>query len=217
MRKKSVPTTFARTMSTATILALSMTLAPAAQAQSSMSSLFSGSSSGSSGSSGGSGDSGGNGSDHADEVSPGIDTTLVGDLLGPELSEKIGLLVGDLGVMTQFGEGEEFAIIFGDSWRGNKLGNGDWIRIPGVVGVKENGRIKILRPLNEGDVAQELVDIPEDGILTVIPSDIINIDGTLYMQGMRVRGIGNNAADTHLALDGQWPKLGSGGHRETRL
>nr|WP_193024995.1 DUF4185 domain-containing protein [Corynebacterium casei] len=205
MSKKSLSPILA----TAAVVALSATLAPVATAQSSMSSLFSGSSSGSLSSSG---NNGGGGNGHAQEVSPGIDTTLIGDLLGPELSEEIGLLVGDLGVMAQFGEGEEFAIIFGDSWRGNKLGNGDWIRIPGVVGVKQNGRIKILRPLNEGDIAQELVDIPEDGILTVIPSDIINFDGTLYMQGMRVRGIGN-VLQTHIwrsTDNGQnWDRIGT--------
>lgn len=69
-----------------------------------------------------------------------------------------------------------------------------------------------MRPLNEGDIAQELVDIPEDGILTVIPSDIINIDGTLYMQGMRVRGIGN-VLQTHIwrsTDNGQnWDRIGT--------
>ncbi|MDN6132198.1 MAG: hypothetical protein L0I87_09330, partial [Corynebacterium casei] len=110
MSKKSLSPILA----TAAVVALSATLAPVATAQSSMSSLFSGSSSGSSSSSG---NNGGGGNGHAQEVSPGIDTTLIGDLLGPELSEEIGLLVGDLGVMAQFGEGEEFAIIFGDSWR----------------------------------------------------------------------------------------------------
>lgn len=207
MRKKFLVPVLA----SATAFALSATLAPVASAQSSMSSLFSGSSSGSSGSSSSSGNSGDTSTPHASDISPGIDTTLIGDLLGPGLSEEIGLLVGDLGVMTEFEEGEEFAIIFGDSWRGNKLGNGTWIRIPGVVATKENGRIKILRPLNDGEIAQELVDIPQDGILTVIPSDIINIDGTLYMQGMRVRGIGN-VLQTHIwksTDNGQtWDKIG---------
>lgn len=102
MSKKSLSPILA----TAAVVALSATLAPVATAQSSMSSLFSGSSSGSSSSSG---NNGGGGNGHAQEVSPGIDTTLIGDLLGPELSEEIGLLVGDLGVMAQFGEGEEIA------------------------------------------------------------------------------------------------------------
>lgn len=129
------------------------------------------------------------GDDHVDGP---LVVSVIGDLLGVGISDDIGLLIGDLGIMAQIGEGEEFAIIFGDSWRGPAFGQGEWMSPVGVVAVKNpDGRIEILRPLNEGEIAEQLIDYSHDNGITVIPSDAINIDGTLYMQGMWNQGIGN--------------------------
>jgi len=127
-----------------------------------------------------------------DRVEGPLVVSVIGDLLGVSISDDIGLLIGDLGIMTNIGVGEEFAIIFGDSWRGPAFGQGEWMSPVGVVAVKNaDGRIEILRPLNEGDIAEQLIDYSHKDGVTVIPSDAINIGGTLYMQGMWNKGIGN--------------------------
>ncbi len=129
----------------------------------------------------------------APDVSDGLVVNLIGDLLGPGVSDHVGFMTGDLGAMTSLGEGEEFAIIFGDSFRGANFGQGEWMSPVGVIAeLDENGRIVIKRPLNEGDRVEQLVDYAHNNRgLTLLPSDIINIDGTLYMQGMWNEGVGN--------------------------
>lgn len=128
----------------------------------------------------------------ADGVSEGLTVILVGDVLGEGISDHLDILSGDLGAMAPIGEGEEFAIIFGDSFRGWTVGQGEWMSPVGVVAVKdENGRITIVRPLNEGDRVEQLIDYSHDGGLTLLPSDVINIGGTLYMHAMWNQGLGN--------------------------
>ncbi len=126
-------------------------------------------------------------------VSEGLVVNLIGDVLGPGVSEHIGVLAGDLGIMTAIGTGREFAIIFGDSFRGARFGEGEWLSPVGVVAeFDEAGRIIIKRALNEGEKAQQLLNYSHnDRGLTLLPSDVINIDGTLYMQGMWNEGVGN--------------------------
>ena len=140
-----------------------------------------------------------------DRVDGPLVITVVGDLLGQGISENVGFLIGDLGIMANIGVGEEFAILFGDSWRGPRFGQGEWMSPVGVVAVMgEDGRIEIeaisgtsagaieiLRPLNDGGRVEQLIDYAHTDGITVIPSDVINIDGTLYLQGMWNQGIGN--------------------------
>lgn len=126
-------------------------------------------------------------------ISEGLVVNLIGDLLGPGISDHVGFMSGDLGTMTWLGEGEEFAIIFGDSFRGARFGQGEWISPVGVVAeLDEEGRIVITRPLNDDAEVKQLIDYRhnERG-LTLLPSDVINIDGTLYMQAMWNEGVGN--------------------------
>lgn len=100
---------------------------------------------------------------------------------------------GDLGVMAELRDGGEFAIIFGDSFRGARFGQGEWLSPVGVVAeIDEDGRIVIKRPLNEGERAEQLVDYQHNHRgLTLLPSDVINVDGVLYMQAMWNEGVGN--------------------------
>nr|WP_235697749.1 DUF4185 domain-containing protein [Corynebacterium diphtheriae] len=163
---------------------MSVSFTPLAHAQSSE--LSSGSSSW--------GSSGGNDAPvHSSRrISPGLDVTMIGDLLGPGITEHIDVLAGDLGQMVPLNKDGEFAIIFGDSFRGKELGQGEWLSPVGVVGKVVDGRIRIIRPLNDGERARQLIDYQHnDRGLTLLPSDIINIGGTLYMQAMWNEGIGN--------------------------
>lgn len=155
---------------------------PIATAQSSLSSL---SSLGSSAS----GDSGPTQSEPS-VVMPGeYIVQIIGDVLGPAISDLVGFRSGDLGVMAPLGDGT-FAMIFGDSFRETAL-RGEWMSPVGVVAQLVDGIIRIIRPLNEGDRVEQLIAYPHTDGLTLIPSDVINIDGTLYMQGMWNKGIGN--------------------------
>lgn len=181
---------------TVTVAATSAVAAPPATAQSSSSG--SSASSGSSRSSGSSGSSGGSRGPQnkvefgEDRVDGPLVITVMGDLLGQGISENVGFLIGDLGIMVDIGVGEEFAILFGDSWRGPGFAQGEWMSPVGVVAVMgEDGRIRIVRPLNDGDRVEQLIDYAHRDGLTLIPSDVININGTLYLQGMWNRGIGN--------------------------
>ncbi|SDL63846.1 protein of unknown function [Corynebacterium mycetoides] len=114
---------------------------------------------------------------------------IMGDILGPGISDLVGFRSGDLGVMAPLDDGT-FALIFGDSFRETGL-RGEWMSPVGVVAELVNGIIEIIRPLNAGDRVEQLLDYEHVDNLTLIPSDIINIDGTLYMQGMWNKGIGN--------------------------
>lgn len=181
------------------VTALTLVTAPPVSAQSSLSSLSSLSSASSSalGSSGR--------VDNSDpfplpkepgtpvEMPGGVVVRIMGDLLGRGFSDHVGFRSGDLGIMAPLRKNGEFALVFGDSFRGATLGAGEWLSPVGVVAQLADGIIEILRPLNPGGRVEQLIpyDRPEGDTLTLIPSDVINIDGTLYLQGMWNRGIGN--------------------------
>lgn len=177
-------------------VAVSITLtgfAPAvAHAQeSSLSSLSSGSSLGlSSSRSSGPGDSGAADAHPWRNITEGLDVTMIGDLLGDPQS-TFGLGVGDLGIMVPL-INKDFAVVFGDSFTGRNFGGGDWLSPVGLVAsLDENGQIQFKRPLNNGATVKQMITYRHDDNLTVIPSDVINLGGTLYMQGMWNAGLGN--------------------------
>lgn len=116
---------------------------------------------------------------------------MIGDLLGRGISDHLNLRSGDLGEMAPL-TGTEFAIIFGDSFRGQYLGEGEWMSPVGAIAEMVDGKITLKRPLNSGNQVEQLIDYQHnDRGLTLLPSDIINVDGTLYMQAMWNEGVGN--------------------------
>lgn len=121
----------------------------------------------------------------------GTTVQIMGDVLGP-WSRHVGFGAGDLGTMAPLKNGVEFAMIFGDSFRGNTVGDGAWMSPVGVVAKMVNGQIQIVRPLNNSNQVYDLIHYyrEEGDTLTLIPSDVININGSLYMQAMWVRNIG---------------------------
>lgn len=113
-----------------------------------------------------------------------------GDILGP-YSAHVGFRSGDLGAMAPLGNGE-FAMIFGDSFRGPRIGEGEWMSPVGVVAtIDDHAGITVTGPLNRGRRVEQTIAYARNADLTLIPSDIINIDGTLYLQGMWNFGLGN--------------------------
>ena len=122
-----------------------------------------------------------------------FDVTMLGDLLGVGKSDAAGFYSGDLGIMREITPGKKFAVVFGDSFRGQRFGQGEWMSPVGVVAQKtQDGRIEILEPLNDGAKAEQLIQYSHgNNGLTVIPSDLLNLNGTLYMQGMWNKPLGN--------------------------
>lgn len=128
----------------------------------------------------------------ATKISEGLQVTRITDLFGRGLSDFLNVLSGDLGMMAPLGAGEEFAIIFGDSFRGHTVGQGQWLSPIGArARLNAAGEIEMLAPLNDGAQVEQLLDYEHTDMLTLLPSDVINIGGTLYMQGMWNRGVGN--------------------------
>ncbi|MEH0148021.1 DUF4185 domain-containing protein [Corynebacterium sp. Q4381] len=124
-------------------------------------------------------------------VSRDVSVQVMGDILG-RYSQHVGFRSGDLGMMAPINADGEFAMIFGDSFRGDGVGKGEWMSPVGVVAKRDaNGYVDIQRPLNRGERVEQTIPYLRDGNLTLIPSDIINIDGTLYLQAMWTRGLHN--------------------------
>ena len=110
----------------------------------------------------------------------GTTIQIMDDVLG-KYSAHTGFRTGDLGAMAPMGNGE-FAMIFGDSFRGN-FGQG-WMSPVGVVAtMDEDGFIKILRPIDNTSEVSDMISYHRVNESTLIPSDVINVDGTLYLHG----------------------------------
>ena len=110
----------------------------------------------------------------------GTTIQIMDDVLG-KYSAHTGFRTGDLGAMAPMGNGE-FAMIFGDSFRGN-FGQG-WMSPVGVVAkMDEDGFIKILRPIDNTSEVSDMISYHRINDSTLIPSDVINVDGTLYLHG----------------------------------
>lgn len=54
-------------------------------------------------------------------------------------------------------DGEEFALIFGDSFTGDSFGQDEWASPVGMIARVENGEVVMAHPLNEGDDVEQLV------------------------------------------------------------
>jgi len=114
-----------------------------------------------------------------------------GDIAG-EHTKPLGVDLVDLGAMAPLGDGStgEFAMIFGDSFI-NEFGQ-QWMSPMGVVARQGRlGSIQLLRALNGTNRVSQLVSYNHADNKTLLPSDIINIDGTLYLQGMWNEPFGN--------------------------
>lgn len=60
-----------------------------------------------------------------------------------------------------------------------------------VATINSQGKIEFERPLNNGTKVEQLVKYTHTDQLTLIPSDLLNVNGVLYMHASWNRGIGN--------------------------
>lgn len=122
-------------------------------------------------------------------LSNGVTVQIMGDVLGP-YSAHTGFRSGDLGAMAPINNDGEFAMIFGDSFRGD-FGDG-WMSPVGVVAsMDDDGFLTVDRPIDGTSQVNSMIPYDRVNNTTLIPSDVINIDGVLYMQGTWHAPFGN--------------------------
>lgn len=121
----------------------------------------------------------------------GVLVRNMGDVAG-EHTRPLGVDLVDLGAMAPLGDGStgEFAMIFGDSFI-NEFGQ-QWMSPMGVVARQNRvGTIQLVRALNGTGRVSQMVSYDHAYNKTLLPSDVININGTLYMQAMWNEPFGN--------------------------
>lgn len=119
------------------------------------------------------------------------------DLTGPGITDKWGMAATDLGAVVVAPNGKLVAV-FGDTFSGNRVGEGDW-RSPVVLIGTGDAR----RPIRweraggpDPDYARQLWHYVHDsgprwnrgGFSTVLPSDLLRVDDSLYLHVMVNRG-----------------------------
>jgi hypothetical protein len=157
-------------------------------------------------------------------------TGKVADVTGPGLTDRWGVTCTDLGASVIAPNGT-LVSVFGDTFSGNKVGDGDW-RSPIILigtgdathpityqraGGADPGYAHQLWPYSHHAAAS---GTPRRGISTVIPSDLLRIDDTLYLHAIVNRGFGNVAwteiwksADSGIS----WRHLGGNAKFRARL
>lgn len=118
-------------------------------------------------------------------------------LTGKNESGKWGVDMTDLGMMAQAPNGDLVAV-FGDTFR-EKVGGPDWRSPVGLAGHwADNGTVVWDRAIGPDTAyAKQLWAYPHDTskkdgtISTVIPSDVLTVGDTMYLQVMVNRGFGN--------------------------
>lgn len=123
----------------------------------------------------------------------------VQDITGALISDKWGVTATDLGAMVRNGDGQ-IVSVFGDTFKGVKVGSGDW-RSP-VILIGNGDPANAVKWDHAGgpdrNYAKQLWKYNHDaapwrngGFSTVLPSDLLNVNGVLYLHVMVNRGLGN--------------------------
>lgn len=127
------------------------------------------------------------------------------DLTGPGLTDRWGVTCTDLGASILAPDGH-LVSVFGDTFSGDKVGVGDWRSPVVLIGTGDAGHVihyqraggpdpdyaRQLWPYPHSDVQRStLAGRIQRGISTVIPSDLLRVDDTLYLHAIVNRGFGN--------------------------
>ena len=151
----------------------------------------------------------------------------VADLTGPDRTGRWGVTCADLGVSVVAPNGT-LVSVFGDTFSGRRVGEGDW-RSPVVLIGTGDADHEIVYERAGGadpDYAHQLWHYIHDdaasgwrrgGISTVIPSDLLRVDDSIYLHAIVNRGIGrvvwteiwrsddSGVSWTHLGRDAKFP------------
>ena len=122
-----------------------------------------------------------------------VSVTKIADLTGPGITTRFRMEATDLGIPVRTPDGR-LLFVFGDTFEGACVGCG-WWRSPVALwsnttnlndGVTWSGAVG-------GEAAQQLWWYEHDNPVfsTVLPSDVIRLDNTLYLHVMVNKGLGN--------------------------
>jgi D-arabinan endo alpha-(1,5)-arabinofuranosidase len=123
------------------------------------------------------------------------------DITGPGITDRWGVTCADLGASVTAPNGS-LVSVFGDTFSGNGVGQGDW-RSPVILigtGDAEHPIIYQRAGGTDPEYAHQLWRYqhrtvasgrPRGGISTVIPSDLLRVDDSLYLHAIVNRGFGN--------------------------
>jgi hypothetical protein len=125
----------------------------------------------------------------------------VADITGPGLTDRWGVTCTDLGASVLAPDGA-LVSVFGDTFSGNKVGDGDWRSPVILIGTGDaDHQISYQRAGGDDpDYARQLWRYPHRtgfsgrarrGISTVIPSDLLRVQDALYLHVIVNRGFGN--------------------------
>ena len=120
----------------------------------------------------------------------GIKISKITDITGPDLTGRFGLDWVDLGIPVRCPDGRTLYVFgdsFGPGWGENwRSPTGAWSRTRGLPsGVRLDQAVG-------GNSATQLISYQHgDEISTIIPSDLIRIGNTIYLQAVANQGFGN--------------------------
>ena len=160
----------------------------------------------------------------------------VADLTGPRLTERWGVTCTDLGAAVVAPNGK-LVSVFGDTFAGHKVGQGDWRSPVVLIGTGDADHEIVYEHAGGEDpnYARQLWHYVHDdastgwsrsGISTVIPSDLLRVDDTLYLHAIVNRGCGNviwteiwrsddsGGSWTHMGADANFPANLHGGYAQ---
>ncbi|MGH3560313.1 MAG: DUF4185 domain-containing protein, partial [Mycobacterium sp.] len=123
------------------------------------------------------------------------------DITGPGITGRWGVTCADLGASVRAPNGR-LVSVFGDTFSGAKVGRGDWRSPVILIGTGDaDHRIRYERAGGaDADYARQLWHYvhrepatrpARRAISTVIPSDLLRLDQTLYLHAIVNRGLGN--------------------------
>jgi Domain of unknown function (DUF4185) len=125
-------------------------------------------------------------------------TGKLADITGPGISDRWGVTATDLGACVIAPNGKLVAV-FGDTFSGNRVGEGTWRSPVVLIGTGDASRPITWEQAGgpNPDFAEQLWFYVHDttaprwtqgGISTVLPSDLLRVDDTLYLHVMVNRG-----------------------------
>ena len=158
------------------------------------------------------------------------------DLTGPGLTERWGVTCADLGPSVVAPNGK-LVSVFGDTFSGRKVGQGDWRSPVVLIGTGDaDHEIAYERAGGEDpNYARQLWHYIHDdaatgwthgGISTVIPSDLLCVDNSIYLHAIVNRGFGNviwteiwrsddsGISWSHIGEDAKFPAGHHGGYAQ---
>lgn len=163
-------------------------------------------------------------------------TGKLADVTGPNITEQWGVTCTDLGASVLAPNGK-LVSVFGDTFSGRRVGEGDW-RSPVVLIGTGDANNEIVYEHAGGpdpDYARQLWPYIHDdastgwtrgGISTVIPSDLLRVDDSLYLHAIVNHGFGNvmwseiwksddsGVSWTHMGEGAKFPGNLHGGHAQ---